>query len=286
MNQDSNIDISEIDDESATLEKRVKAIEQKLEKKVDLVGKTTAYGALFALLISIVTGVYTIYDRTVVSPSEDIYNKKEELRQSADELMRLQDHFVINIAGIKDPLLKEQAVRSVNTRANLKLQRGRELVAELGENVDVGELLVFGYFEASMGNWQGARDLFEFALRTKPESEALLAEIHAQLGQFYMFPGGTQDISKGRAHYEDAQRIYEKRNEPFHMVARIKLGMQWANSEQMIASNISSSCQLLKKAGDVFGALPEYQKITYKDLKAQLNDLTSRIGCALLEGGR
>jgi tetratricopeptide (TPR) repeat protein len=272
-----------------TIEDRVIEIAQaqaRLEAKVDkdensFYKRLGAIGGLFALAISLITGAYTIYDRTVVRPNELVLQKRSELRDTANALVELQDKYIQEVTKVTDPVLREQAIRSINMRMELSLQRSRYLINELSDNIDFGELLIIGYFESSMGNLGSAKNLFELALRKDPASDITRAEIFLQLGQFYMLPGKEQNLSRGRDYYDKAYGLFTQRDDFNQLVVRVKWNIQRAASEYMASfSNKGIACEFLEKASVQLSALPPQfipGQLTY--LGDQINTHKVAAGC-------
>lgn len=216
----------------------------------------TIAGTTLALLLSVVTGLYTVYDRLVVKPADLVRAKQDELREVADNLNKLQDDFVFRVTPLTDPLQREQAMRLINVRSEILLQKGRTLTAELGDGAGLAELLVLGYYEMNRGNLQGAKSFLDIAFRKEAVSEVTRGEIFATLGTLYMQPGPQQDLTKGREYFRQGYDALSVRNDPTLVYSRGQLKAQWGLWEIAVGTGREAGCALIAEAKGEILTLP------------------------------
>jgi len=244
-----------------------------------LVRRFSAGGTALALVISLVTGLYTIYDQVVAKPGEARMAKQEELRRVAEALNQLQEDYVFKVLPLTAPAQREQAQRVLNTRSELLLQKGRTLIGQLGDDVGLAELLVIGYFESSRGNLAGARGLFERALAKGAVSELTGGDIYAQLGQFYMQPGPEQNLSRARDYYRQGLDVLSARNDPALVYSRAQLQAGWGFWEMAAAGDKKRGCELWGMAKANVEGLPPLALQNVRYTVDALTEQMQQAGC-------
>ncbi|HMR34415.1 MAG TPA: hypothetical protein PKA13_08360 [Geminicoccaceae bacterium] len=266
--------------ELAASQARLEAERDKADRS--LLSRMTVLGTTLALAISLITGGFTVYDQLVTRRIEARLAMQEQLREVAAGLNQLQEDAVYKLLALTDPIQRDQAQRVLNTRSELLLQKGRALVAELGDDAGITEMLVLGWYEISRGNPVGGRAYLEQALRQKAISEIVSAEIHAQLGQFHLQPGDSRDPALARGYFQKGLDVLSKRNGPMFVVARAQYRLQWAAAEA--ADDTPRACELLGVALASLTGMPAIAESSVRALRDLLTAYATNIGCPASPG--
>ncbi len=217
----------------------------------------TVAGTALALSLSLVTGLYALYDQFVVKPADKLRAEQDALRDVAEGLNKLQDDFVFRVTPLTNPVQRERAQRLLNIRSEILLQKGRTLTAGLGSDAGLAELLVLGYYEMNRGNLQGARLFLDLAFaKEEAVSEVTRGEILATMGMLYMQQGPQQDLVKGREYFEAGYDALSVRNDPTLVYSRGQLKAQWGFWEIAGAGDKTRGCQLLAEGHEEILTFP------------------------------
>jgi hypothetical protein len=181
----------------AVLESKVAAEERSWARR------STMLGSALALLISILSGGYNIYDNAVLRPSQEQEQALGELRQIVARLSEINWKLIDQSDG--DP----QRVRVVQMTASGEkvslLDRADQIIAARGGLVGVSEYLTLAAEHLNFGNNDKAVRYAEAAIASAA-GPGMRAEAFRYKARALFAPGETQDLAKARAAFTDGLR--------------------------------------------------------------------------------
>jgi hypothetical protein len=183
------------------LAERVAVVESKVEaEERSWVRRSSLLGSLLALLISILSGGYNIYDNAVVRPSQAEDDALGELRQIVGRLSEINWKLIEQWSG--DPQRARMVQMTANGEKVSLLDRADQIVAALGPRIGLSEYLTLAYEHLGFGDNATALRYANAAIAVAA-SPGLRAEAYRYKARALFAPGDTQDLDKAREAYRE-----------------------------------------------------------------------------------
>jgi hypothetical protein len=178
----------------AVVESKVAAEERSWMRRSSLVG------SMLALLISILSGGYSIYDNAVVRPSKAQEESLGELRQIVSRLSEINWKLIEQWSG--DPQRARLVQMAANGEKVSLLDRADQIVAAMGPRIGLSEYLTLAYEHLGFGDNLTALRYANAAIGVAA-TPGLKAEAYRYKARALFMPGPTQDLEKGREAFRE-----------------------------------------------------------------------------------
>lgn len=178
------------------VERRINSDERSASKKISV------YGALVALLISILTGSFTLYDNLFLRPSKQLDEAKSEIREVVGRITQLNWRLAeLDLAG--DDQKTYVISRIANGEKLSLLGRADVLIEQNPDIASVSELMVLAAEHLNFGNSREALRYANLAEHSAPPG-LLRAEALRYRARALAAPGSQQDLTLGRSVFRRA----------------------------------------------------------------------------------
>lgn len=213
------------------VERKVEEVEQRVEaEKRSWSRRSTVLASTLALLISILSGGFNVYDQAVLRPSQAAEDSLAELRRTVSRLTE------INWKLAELEASSPNTVRTVQMIANGEkvslLQRADQIVDALGPRVGLSEYITLAVEHLSFGEGKRAIRYAEAAVALAG-SPGLRAEAMRYRARALFMPGPTQDIEAARATYAEGLTVAAEMAELQSPGILISFYTDWALNESL-----------------------------------------------------
>ncbi len=253
------------------LTEKVKTLEIKYEtEQQSIFKKLGVWGGLIALLISILTGGFTIYDNFVLKPE---HGKKVSLKELSGIVLQLAE---INLRIIetqqkKDLKLLNNFIRAINAKKISLINRADEIAKEFPNDVGVSENIALAYEHINFGNNEMGLVYSEKAFKVA-KNKAFKAEAKRYKARSLFPPSSIQNITEARKSFSEGIQIAKNFNSDARLATLLNLYNDWIVSEA-----VYNSCEESRKIWEELFELletykvpPEIQNISYQNVREVL----------------
>jgi hypothetical protein len=182
----------------AILESKVAAEERSWTRR------STVIGSVLALLISILSGGYSIYDNAVVRPSKAQEESLGELRQIVGRLSEINWKLIEQSGG--DPQRARMVQMTASGEKVSLLDRADQIVAAMGPRIGLSEYLTLAYEHLSFGDNATALRYANAAIAVAA-TPGLKSEAYRYKARALFLPGATQNLEEGRAAFAAGLKV-------------------------------------------------------------------------------
>ncbi len=183
------------------LQARLRKVEGKVElEEKSVVKKVSLYGALIALLVSILTGGFNVYEKVIQAPSRQYLENRAELRGIVGRITQINWRLA-ELGFESDPRKAQNVARIANGEKLALLERATDMVKSDAELASTSNLMVLATEHLNFGNTQ---DSLSFANQAVLKAESLLLKSESLRHKARAISSMSTDDS-----LEDARQIYE-----------------------------------------------------------------------------
>ncbi len=176
---------------------RVITLEAKFEvEKKSLLNKLGKWGGLMALVISLFTGGYTVYDNFFLKPSDKMQSALGEARKIVTRISDLNSKLIELQSEGEFQKLKQIGMIFNGEKVAL-LNQADNILKEYWENIGYSELMVLAFEHLNMGNNEKS---LKFSIRASEiaENDILKIEALRYKARVLFVPGSVHNIKEAR----------------------------------------------------------------------------------------
>lgn len=234
------------------LGERVAALEVAVEKENSWLKQSSVIIGLIALCLSVATGSYTIWEKTVFEPAEAQNRKIERVQSIVARLVKVNSDLVTVQFSHNQAMLAALA-RVANIEKLSLLEQADAIINEI--DYDFGFYVHFLLASEHLAQGQN-KQAVKYAEEAFLASNGSLMQAEARRGQgeALFASGETQDIEKARIYFEDAVQKATERKEFTALASRVNVLRSYTISEIFFGS-----CD---RAKEVFHRLQTDEAIT------------------------
>jgi len=272
MSDDEKQFLFRLDERVDAIAERIATLEGKLDKKKDkgLKQHLSEYGGIVALILSILIGVFTVYDKIIVQPQIDLAAKSDTFRKNLDTLVQLSAH-ISSLDWSNNPVAARSQVQSL-TPQKIALIEKIELFGELHPDtlkfadrlMLANENELFLWHEKALAH---AMKALEISVDTSQAANAYWAI--ARLN------GKLDKLTEMRVYYEKAANKFEVAGLNINAAIVMQLYTQWVYMELIKNKTCSSARKVLDVMKSVYSK-PEVWPITKKQSRLEFKKMLSQ----------
>lgn len=254
---------------------RLDKLEAHQSEKKTLLERLGVWGGLVALLISISTGVFTIYDEAITKPVDEKDKKTQQFESIIASIATLSQELATKTASITDTAVKQQIGMLYNAQLLVLVRNAESIESQIREQITAPGYLILGNAELALGNIADAQRFLKLASERKTDPSTH-AEILRFLGRALAMSNTPEGLTSARRAFDESGGI---------MIGFSQFGapLQRANllGDRLIAEAWFGDCNQLPELTTKFlaevtspGVLPEAVKALRINLSQNLQNQT------------
>ncbi len=259
MSEISNVErqlIINLDSRFDDFGERLARVEGRLENKPEksFYEKLGTRGGIIALVISIFTGSFAIYEKFVVDPQKAAHQQRLQVRTTLDEITQIQAAIAKTTA--ENPAAGNSIADSFSSKMRSLISRSHRNYLKFEDAFEFADHLMLGNLLFNFGHVDKA---FIHA-----EASAELAGDHIQEANSFWFKanlfsaiGDNQDLSQMRKMFESAIDVSKQKNLQTSIGTTFDIYLDWLRAELnvgdcVIAKNVMYKLSIDMKLDAVF----------------------------------
>lgn len=212
-----------------------------------------------ALIISTVTGAYTVWEKTITEPRKQNEKKIEEVRRIADRLVAI-NYGLVEVQAEGDIQKLAALSRAANSEKFGLLSRADRLIGELDYEFDFSEYFILASEHLRFGNTARAQVFAKRAAAASIGSESK-AEALRGVAEAMMSPGEGQNVNEARDTYQQALDLATRSETYSARAVKVNIYSSW-----IIGETFFGDCNRAKTLYDELTEEPDLNRLATTEL--------------------
>ncbi|MDO6568599.1 hypothetical protein Q4561_16115 [Alteromonas sp. 1_MG-2023] len=221
---------------------------------------------LLAVFVTLTFTLYNLIQQSEHLNEEESKHKISQLDTAVSTLLQQRLEFFKILLDTPPGPIRDQMDYTINTIRQISLEELKHLVEELGEDVQVNQLLTIGLELSQDSKFEEALNYYELAYKYTDKNDSKYVYIVRSLASILMIPNSPiVDIETSREYWKEAVVNSSLQSDEYSLSVLAKIYLDWGASEALLG-NIEEAQLLFANSKETYESMSELNPMRIQGL--------------------